>query len=116
MPELFDVVELIADLPDQDLYSGMQGTIVEIHPERSAYEVEFSNDNGEMINLLALPRERFVVVWRSHEEEWVPPAEQVTELVSRLSDEKAAEVLDFVRFLHARRLRSHREEAPQART
>jgi len=46
MPELFDVVEVIADIPEYKLYAGMQGTIVAAHSE-DAYEVEFTGEAGE---------------------------------------------------------------------
>lgn len=112
MPELFDVIELIVDLPEQGLYAGMVGTIVEIHQEGTAYEVEFADDEGRAVNLLALRREQFLVIWRSRTQAWVPPADRVTELVSRLPEETAAQVLDFARFLNARLLRSRsRREA-----
>jgi len=101
-PDLFDVVELIVDIPERELRAGMQGTIVERHSD-DAYEVEFSNERGETVDFLALYPNQFIVVWRTKTQTWVPIAEQVAALVANLSKEAGAEVLDFARFLHVRR-------------
>ena len=42
-PELFDLVELLVDLPEHNLIMGEQGTIVEEYND-GFYEIEFSND------------------------------------------------------------------------
>ena len=105
MPELFDVVELIVDLPEKGLYVSMQGTIVEVHRDGAAYEVEFTDEQGEALNFLALRPEQFVVVWRAQTQQWVPLTERVAELVSRLPEAAGAEVLDFARFLSVRTTR-----------
>jgi len=55
---------------------------------------------------LALRPEQFIVVWRARTKEWVPIAERVAALTSHLPEEAGKEVLDFARFLHARRQRS----------
>jgi len=99
---LFDVVELIVDLPQQRLYAGMQGTVLEVHGAGKAFEVEFSDEQGRVLSFLALSPEHFVVVWRAHERQWVPLAERIAELVARLPEPVGAEVLDFARFLSAR--------------
>ncbi|NJR48107.1 MAG: DUF4926 domain-containing protein, partial [Hyellaceae cyanobacterium CSU_1_1] len=39
-PELFDVVELLIDLPESNLRAGVQGAIVECYQDNN-YEVEF---------------------------------------------------------------------------
>jgi hypothetical protein len=52
--ELFDVVQLVVDMPEDGLRAGMVGTIVEVHQEPRAYEVEFCDNEGRMIALLAL--------------------------------------------------------------
>ncbi|MCS6927815.1 MAG: DUF4926 domain-containing protein, partial [Candidatus Binatia bacterium] len=64
MPDLFDVVELIVDIPARGLRAGMQGTIVQCHAG-DAYEVEFANDVGETVDFLALRPEQFIVVWQA---------------------------------------------------
>jgi hypothetical protein len=105
MPDLFDVVELTMDIPERGLPAGMQGTIVHCHPG-DVYEVEFTNEAGETLDFLALRPEQFIVVWRAKTKKWVPIAERITALMSHLPEETAQEVLDFARFLHARRQRS----------
>ena len=111
-PELFDVIELVVDLPDQGLYAGMQGTIVHVHAEGVAYEVEFTDDQGAALALVALSPEQFVVVWRSREQEWVPLAERIASLVARLPESDGAEVYDFARFVSVRAMRPrHRLES-----
>jgi len=51
---LFDIVALKNDLPQQRLQSGQVGTIVEIlAPE--VYEIEFSDDDGQTYATHALP-------------------------------------------------------------
>jgi len=104
MPDLFDVVELIVDIPERGLYAGMQGTIVECYPE-DAYEVEFMNEQGETIDFLALYPNQFIVVWQAKNRTWVPLAERAAALVANLSEEAGSEVLDFARFLHTQRQR-----------
>ena len=101
MPELFDVVELTTDIPEQELYAGMQGTIVASHPG-NAYEVEFVDQSGETLALLALRSHQFIVVWRASTGAPVPVAEQVIAWMEKLPESARQEVLDFARFLHER--------------
>lgn len=105
MPDLFDVIELIEDIPDRGLRSGMQGTIVDCHPSE-VYEVEFVNEEGETLALLALSPDQFTVIWRAKTKSWVPAAERIAALLTHLPDEAEQEVLDFARFLHARKAQS----------
>ena len=106
MPELFDVVELIVDLPEYRLYVGMQGTIVAVHTE-DAYEVEFTAESGETLALLALHPHHFIVVWRAGMP--VSIAEQVTTLMKTLPESAGREVLNYARFLSARRYYTQRQ-------
>ena len=46
-PSLLDVIALITDIPEFNLYSGQVGTIVEILAEGEAFEVEFSDSQGQ---------------------------------------------------------------------
>lgn len=101
MPELFDVIELTMDIPEQELYAGMEGTIVASHPG-DAYEVEFVDPSGETLASLALRSHQFIVVWQASTGAPVPAAEQVTALMKRLPESAGQEVLDFARFLHER--------------
>jgi hypothetical protein len=103
-PELFDVVELLTDIPHHTLRAGARGAIVECYPD-STCEVEFTNDAGETTALCPLSSEQFLVIWRAQTRTWLPVAEQVASLMSHLPQDAKQEVLDFARFLHARRLR-----------
>jgi hypothetical protein len=53
--QLYDVVELLVDLPDDDLSAGAVGTVIHIfeRPNR-AYEVEFVDSNGKTLATAAL--------------------------------------------------------------
>ncbi|MCZ6681141.1 MAG: DUF4926 domain-containing protein [Candidatus Poribacteria bacterium] len=99
MPDLFDVVDLVVDIPERGLRAGMQGTIVECHPN-NAYEIEFADEQGETMDFLALYSNQFIVVWRAKTQSPVPIAEQIASLVTKMPKEAGCEVLDFARFLH----------------
>jgi Domain of unknown function (DUF4926) len=63
-PELFDIVELLVNLPEFQQSIGTQGTIVECH-DLNHFEVEFSNEAGETTALCVLSPQQFVVVWQA---------------------------------------------------
>ncbi|MGB9872509.1 MAG: DUF4926 domain-containing protein [Anaerolineae bacterium] len=109
-PDLFDVVELLVDLPEYHLRVGARGAIVHCHPDNT-YEVEFTNEEGETLALCPLSPQQFIVVWRARTRAWVPASEQIAALLTRLPEEMEREVLDFARFLHARR-QQQQGEAP----
>lgn len=69
-PELFDVVELLVNLPDRNLQAGAQGTIVECHTDED-FEIEFITSPEEEICLHTLSRQQFVVVWKSATQQWL---------------------------------------------
>ena len=50
--KLLDVVALTQDIPEHNLKSGEVGTVVEILSNGEAFEVEFSDDNGQMYKCL----------------------------------------------------------------
>jgi len=102
MPDLFDVIELVADVPEKRLRAGMQGTIVECYPE-GACEVEFTNEAGETLELVALRPEQFIVVWQAKTRAGVPISDQIAALLAHLPEEAEREVLDFARFLRERK-------------
>jgi hypothetical protein len=104
-PELFDTVELLIDLPAQQLRAGAQGAIVQAYND-DAFEVEFSDDAGQTLALCALSPAQFIVIWRNANHAWVTPDEQAAQLVSRLREPESREVIDFARYLHVRRARS----------
>lgn len=55
----FDVVTLAVDLPDENLRRGMKGVVIDVyHQPDEAYEVEFCDDEGKTLALLALTPEQ----------------------------------------------------------
>lgn len=46
-PELFDVIELLVDLPEDNLRAGVRGAIVECYDDHN-YEVEFTNQEEKV--------------------------------------------------------------------
>jgi len=98
-PELYDIVELLVDLPQIGLKSGQLGTILEKHNEK-AYEVEFANAEGETLEFLALTSEQFIVVWKSQTAQWIPVTERILAIMETLSEDKQGQVLDFTRSLY----------------
>ena len=109
MPDLFDSIELIVDLPEKRLYAGMEGAIVEVLRDGVAYEVEFDPTDDDDLNLHALEPDQFIVVWRNATREPVPLADQIAQIVARLPQEAATEVLDFARYLSVRAARRRQE-------
>lgn len=60
-----DVVRLKYDLPEERLAAGMTGTIVLVHNAKPpAYEVEFADEHGRTIAMLALPEDALELVWK----------------------------------------------------
>jgi Domain of unknown function (DUF4926) len=60
--KLFDVVALIVDIPDQNLWRGQVGTVVEILASGTAFEVEFSDQQGRTYESLGLRPEQLMVL------------------------------------------------------
>jgi hypothetical protein len=100
-PELFDLVELLIDLPEYNLRSGVRGAIVDCYSDQK-YEVEFTNEEGETIALCTLLSEQFVVLWKAQAKSWLSVSEQLAEVVNHLSEERQQEVLEFARSLYQR--------------
>ena len=105
MSDLLDVVELTVDIPERGLHAGMQGVIVHRHAG-DVYEVEFTNEEGETLDFLALRLDQFIVVWQAKTKKWVPIPDRIAGLTAYLPEEAGQEVLDFACFLHARRPQS----------
>jgi hypothetical protein len=59
---LLDVVALTVDLPQDNLWRGQVGTIVEILANGQAFEVEFSDRNGRTYESLGLSPEEFMIL------------------------------------------------------
>ena len=60
--KLLDVVALTQDVPEHNLKRGEEGTVVEILSNGEAYEVEFSDDNGQMYKCLSFPPSQLKVI------------------------------------------------------
>ena len=60
--KLLDVVALIVDLPQYNLWRGQVGTVVEILANGAAFEVEFSDRNGRTYESLGLRPEQIMVL------------------------------------------------------
>lgn len=59
---LLDVVALTADLPQYNLKSGQVGTVVEVLAEGAAFEVEFSDRDGQTYESLGLRPSQIMVL------------------------------------------------------
>ncbi len=60
--KLLDVVALTQDVPEHNLKRGEIGTVVEILSNGEAYEVEFSDDNGQMYKCLSFLTSQLQVI------------------------------------------------------
>jgi len=60
--KLLDVVALTQDVPEHKLKRGEVGTVVEILANGEAFEVEFSDDNGQMSKCLSFPASQLRVI------------------------------------------------------
>ncbi|MGV2827742.1 DUF4926 domain-containing protein [Myxosarcina sp. GI1(2024)] len=60
--KLLDVVALTVDLPEENLWRGQVGTVVEILADGAAFEVEFSDGQGRTYESLGLRPEQFMVL------------------------------------------------------
>ena len=60
--KLLDVVALTIDLPQDNLWRGQVGTVVEILANGQAFEVEFSDRNGRTYESLGLTLEEFMIL------------------------------------------------------
>ena len=60
--KLLDVVALTQDVPEHNLKRGEVGTVVEILSNGEAFEVEFSDDNGQMYKCLSFLASQLTVL------------------------------------------------------
>jgi hypothetical protein len=60
--KLLDVVALTENLPTEGLFRGQVGTVVEILAP-DAYEVEFTNDDGQTFAMKALKGHQLMVLY-----------------------------------------------------
>ena len=98
-PELFDVVELLVNLPEHDQPIGAQGAIVECHDSEN-FEVEFANELGETVALCPLSSNQFIVVWKSATKQWLSISEKISAIIEQLSENKQEEILHYVRLVY----------------
>ena len=98
-PEPFDIVELLVNLPEDNLFVGAQGAIVEQYSDND-FEVEFSNDAGETLALCTLSRQKFIVVWKSATQQWLTASEKLTAILSQLPAGQQEEILNYARFIY----------------
>ncbi len=94
-PELFDIVELLVNLPEYNLEIGVQGTIVECYGDNT-YEVEFANSEGETLVLCTLSPKQFTIVWQAKTQSWLSLSEKITAIVKTLDVQHQKEVFQFV--------------------
>lgn len=104
MPDIGDIVEIIRDIPEKNLCAGEQGTIVHRH-EDSAYEVEFTDEDGETLDFFALHAEDFIVIWQAETRRWISAAERISFLVAALPEEDIKQLFNFARFLFSQNSR-----------
>jgi hypothetical protein len=100
-PELFDIIELLIDLPEHHLIVGEQGAIVECYND-DAYEVEFTNSDGETRSLCTLYPQQFIVVWKAQTRTWLSLSDILISLIQKLSEQQQREVLDLARCLYVK--------------
>lgn len=98
-PDLFDVIELLVDVPESNLRAGDHGAVVEKYSDR-AYEVEFANLQGETLALCNLSTEQILVIWQSKTKTWVSLFDRIAAAIEPLSEDRKQEVLTFARSLH----------------
>ena len=60
--KLFDIVALMVDLPEYNLWCGQVGTVVEILAHDQAFEVEFSDNDGRTYESLGLRADQLLVL------------------------------------------------------
>ncbi len=60
--KLLDVIALLVDLPEYNLWRGQVGTVVEILAGGRAFEIEFSDRHGRTYESIGLRPEQFVVL------------------------------------------------------
>lgn len=59
---LLDVVALTVDLPQYNLWRGQVGTVVEVLADGEAFEVEFSDRNGQTYESIGLRPSQMMVL------------------------------------------------------
>ncbi|WP_414569272.1 DUF4926 domain-containing protein [Nostoc sp. CCY 9925] len=60
--KLLDVVALVVDLPEYNLWRGQVGTVVELLAGGAAFEVEFSDRHGRTYESIGLRPEQIMLL------------------------------------------------------
>jgi hypothetical protein len=60
--KLLDTVALLEDLPEENLWRGQVGAIVDVYNNGEAFEVEFVDTSGHTYGLLALRAEQIMLL------------------------------------------------------
>ena len=60
--KLFDTVALLEDLPEENLWRGQVGAVVEVYNDGEAFEVEFVDTDGRTYGLLALSAKQLMLL------------------------------------------------------
>ncbi len=60
--KLLDVVALTVNLPEYNLWCGQVGTVVELLADGAAFEVEFSDRDGQTFESIGLRPEQIMVL------------------------------------------------------
>ena len=63
--KLLDIVAVNVDLPEHNLRRGESGTVVELLAGGTAFEVEFSDDNGQTYESIGLRPDQLIVIKKS---------------------------------------------------
>ncbi len=100
-PELFDIIELLVDVPEYNLKVETQGTIVECYEDQS-YEIEFADFQGETELTCALSEKQFIFIWESASKTWLFIPNKAEALINLLSDHDQTKVLEFARYLYSK--------------
>ena len=100
--KLLDVVELTQDVPEHNLKRGYIGTVVEILSNGEAYEVEFSNTNGQMFKCVSFLDSQLRVI----------PHEQIKADFQRQRDKRVKGVTEKGKNAAAQRLIKAMEKPP----
>lgn len=98
-PDLFDVIELLVDVPKSNLRAGNRGAVVEKYGDRD-YEIEFTNSKGETLALCTLSTEQILVIWQAKTKAWVSLFDRIAAAIESLSKDRKQEVLTFSRSLY----------------
>ncbi|WP_414550414.1 DUF4926 domain-containing protein [Anabaena sp. CCY 0017] len=62
-PKLLDIIALTDDIPEYNLLRGQVGTIVELLADGAAFEVEFSDKNGQIYESVGLTSAQIMVLY-----------------------------------------------------